>query len=200
MLDFDIKPRNRVEVAALRLLQKAQSPFRDYDFAGDDWKVRSEFTKKFSWAIPNERALAVIKHYGPIVEIGAGTGLWAMMLANRGVDVVAYDVALPGSENKYHYEPKYLYFPIRLGGPEVLPTIHGRTLMLCWPPYDQPMALDALTAFSGGHVVFIGEPIGGCTGSDAFHNKLYDEFEKVQSVHIPQWYGINDYLAVWRRK
>jgi hypothetical protein len=29
----------------------------------------------FSWAIPDERALRVLHHFSPIVEIGAGSGM-----------------------------------------------------------------------------------------------------------------------------
>ncbi|DAZ92387.1 TPA: hypothetical protein N0F65_003770 [Lagenidium giganteum] len=47
---------------------------------------------KYSWAIPDERALQIIKHYGPIVEMGAGTGYWGCLLKVRGVDIVCYDL------------------------------------------------------------------------------------------------------------
>ncbi|KAF1322635.1 hypothetical protein FI667_g11059, partial [Globisporangium splendens] len=55
---------------------------------------------KYSWAIPDERALRIIKHYGPsdgclcvqIVEMGAGSGYWSKLLELRGVDIVCYDL------------------------------------------------------------------------------------------------------------
>ncbi|CAM9595189.1 unnamed protein product [Ectocarpus sp. 13 AM-2016] len=47
--------------------------------------------QRFAWAIPDERALRVIKHFGPIVEIGSGLGYWAKLLRVRGVDINAYD-------------------------------------------------------------------------------------------------------------
>ncbi|KAJ0389913.1 hypothetical protein ATCC90586_010335 [Pythium insidiosum] len=47
---------------------------------------------KYAWAIPDERALRIIKHFGPIVEMGAGTGYWGRLLELRGVDIVCYDL------------------------------------------------------------------------------------------------------------
>ncbi|TYZ66714.1 hypothetical protein PybrP1_000853 [[Pythium] brassicae (nom. inval.)] len=47
---------------------------------------------KYSWAIPDERALRIIKHYGPIVEMGAGNGYWGKLLQLRGVDIICYDL------------------------------------------------------------------------------------------------------------
>uniref|UniRef100_A0AAV1UJU6 Uncharacterized protein n=1 Tax=Peronospora matthiolae TaxID=2874970 RepID=A0AAV1UJU6_9STRA len=55
---------------------------------------------RYSWAIPDERALQIIKHYGPIVEMGAGSGYWARLLQDRGVDVVAYDLHVDGDEEE----------------------------------------------------------------------------------------------------
>jgi hypothetical protein len=51
-----------------------------------------------SFAIPNQLILDKIGSlYGPVVEVGAGTGYWAALLKSRGVDVVAYDKAPPGA-------------------------------------------------------------------------------------------------------
>ena len=42
--------------------------------------------------MPNARALAIIAHFAPIVEVGSGTGYWAGELKARGVDINAYDI------------------------------------------------------------------------------------------------------------
>ncbi len=36
--------------------------------------------KNYAWAIPDERALRIIHHFGPVVEIGAGKGYWGYAL------------------------------------------------------------------------------------------------------------------------
>jgi tetratricopeptide (TPR) repeat protein len=52
---------------------------------------RDSLVRKYSWAIPDEEALATIGSYTPLVEIGAGTGYWAALLRKRGADMIAYD-------------------------------------------------------------------------------------------------------------
>jgi hypothetical protein len=74
-----------------------------------------------------------------------------------------------------------------------------RTLMLCWPPYDTPMAAMALRRFKGDTVVYIGEGGGGATGDGDFHEML-ERWEEVELVALPQWPGIRDYLYVYSRK
>jgi hypothetical protein len=49
--------------------------------------------RMYSWAVPTDEAIAAIANASPfgVVEVGAGTGYWAMLLRHRGVDVLAYD-------------------------------------------------------------------------------------------------------------
>eukprot|EP00271_Cylindrocystis_brebissonii_P019739 TRINITY_DN6186_c0_g1_i1.p1 TRINITY_DN6186_c0_g1~~TRINITY_DN6186_c0_g1_i1.p1 ORF type:complete len:542 (-),score=66.17 TRINITY_DN6186_c0_g1_i1:227-1852(-) len=53
----------------------------------------SPLRRLYSWAVPTEEALAAIAAAAPngLVEMGAGTGYWAMLLRQRGVAVAAYD-------------------------------------------------------------------------------------------------------------
>ena len=54
----------------------------------------------FSWAIPSDEALDTIARYAPIVEVGAGTGYWAKLLEDRGVDIAASDRLAEGGHWK----------------------------------------------------------------------------------------------------
>ena len=62
----------------------------------------------FAFSVPTQEALDVISSAssgGKIVEVGAGTGYWAMLLQNRGCDVVAYDISPAssiGGSNLFH--------------------------------------------------------------------------------------------------
>jgi hypothetical protein len=51
-----------------------------------------ELRQKYAWAIPDARALRIIKHFAPVVEMGAGTGYWCYLLRQNGIDIVAYDL------------------------------------------------------------------------------------------------------------
>ena len=53
----------------------------------------------YSWAVPSERAIGCLVHHSKtcagVLEVGAGTGFWAAILASRGADVLAVDDAPP---------------------------------------------------------------------------------------------------------
>lgn len=156
---------------------------------------RFALCRKYAWAIPNDEALGVIAKYGPIVEGGAGSGYWAHLLRERGVDVVAYDDA--------PYENNWVdgrWTEVLVGSAAAMAQHGDRTLLLVWPPYNKSMALDHLLAHNGQTVIYVGEGLGGCTADHAFHHYLEDHFEKVEEVNIPMWPGMHDGMEVWRRK
>ena len=123
----------------------------------------------------NGRALDAIGRFAPIVELGAGTGYWAYLLAARGVDIVAYDLAPPDQvPNAYKLDPR-TWTTVRPGGVEILSEHPDRPLFLCWPGYRDAFANDALAAYAGQHVLYIGEDRGGNTANPAFFDQLGDE-------------------------
>lgn len=163
----------------------------------DNWdnayRVRTNACKTFSWAIPNDEALAAIAAHSPIVEIGAGSGYWASCLEDRGALVHAYDIE--PAPNKW---ADISYYPVLQGGPERAAQHPDCALFLCWPPYDEPMAAEALAAYTGDTVIYVGEDYG-CTADATFHEQLRNTWEKTRAVTIPQWDGIHDYLMIWER-
>lgn len=81
-----------------------------------------------------------------LVEIGAGTGYWAWLLRERGVDIVAYDRRPPSAPavNGHHavrYQGEAVNAPpfveVVEGGPEMAAMHPDRALFLCWPPQEQ---------------------------------------------------------------
>ena len=197
----------------------------------------------YSFAIPCESALEFMKDYSPICEMGAGSGYWAKLLADRGVDIIAYDTVLPDKED-FHKVQKYLrfnqeaafleldphpfrreipeeeyeqmeelrlemkdkrpwayqlFFPVQKCSKDFIPPA-DRTLFMCWPLYDDPMGNDILNRYKGDTFIYIGESWGGCTGDNDFFETLDREWLEVEEVSIPQHYGINDYMTVYKRK
>lgn len=56
-------------------------------------KLRTVVHNLMSWAIPSPPVLELISTRAEsIIEVGAGTGYWAALLADRGCDVLAVDV------------------------------------------------------------------------------------------------------------
>ena len=156
---------------------------------------RRELAALFSWAIPGEGALAVLAGYGPLVECGAGTGYWAALLRARGVDVEASDIA--GSHDAGHrpwteVTAANAVAAVRGG--------RGRTLFVCWPPFDDDGAsYAAVRAYRGDVLLYVGGGPGGPTGTERFHRELELNWSPVEQVAVPNWPGLPDRLVVYLR-
>jgi hypothetical protein len=165
------------------------------------WPVRLELVRVYSWAVPSVGALNLIARHAPIVEVGAGTGYWASLLEARGVDTVPYDRAPPvanGDDNQYHRGAR-TWTRVHAAGAPVTARHADRSLLLCWPPHDTSMAQDALDAYDGSTVIYIGEGPGGVTATPGFFAALARGFAVTTSVAIPRWHGYGDRLSVWSR-
>ena len=190
---------------------------------------RKSLVRRYAWAIPSTAAIKWIAERCPeIIEIGAGRGYWAMLLANAGVDILAFDQAGRGqkiSRNPYHYIPQseidqklkenpeayrpfesefvgqtdHAFYPVQFGRAKIAAEHPDRTLMLCWPPYSSPFANDCLKYYHGQQVLFIGEH-DGATGSKAFFNRLDRDWQEIGECSIPQWIGMHDAIWLYQRK
>eukprot|EP00294_Goniomonas_avonlea_P008586 CAMPEP_0114566260 /NCGR_PEP_ID=MMETSP0114-20121206/14785_1 /TAXON_ID=31324 /ORGANISM="Goniomonas sp, Strain m" /LENGTH=431 /DNA_ID=CAMNT_0001752635 /DNA_START=26 /DNA_END=1317 /DNA_ORIENTATION=+ len=173
-----------------------------------------------------------------LIEVGAGTGYWASLLEERGVSVEAFDIAPPDGEeeNGQHFVNINIHVSeidslqyhgnsppfttVQRGTPSVASIWPERTLLLCWPPREQleepatdgahenTCGFDALTAFSGDCVVYVGEWEGqtsrqcrfGETGGPRLQAGLRDAFDVVKRVSLPRWPFAQDDLTVWVRR
>ena len=163
--------------------------------------ARNENVGLYSWAVPDDLALYEILNCNmPIVEIGAGTGYWASLLSQLGVDIVCYDHRpVENNNNSFHTLSKS-YYPVNEGGPEKIKDHQDRALFLCWPPYDKPIAYECLSNYTGNRLIFIGESKGGCTGDSEFFNLLEKEWQVRSSYYgLPQWPGLHDELIIYDR-
>lgn len=193
------------------LAKEAESRPREYtpptkaemDLVISPFRARQELVIAYSWAVPTEEAIEAIAAHSPagVVEIGAGGGYWAKLMRDYGIDVVAYDrTPYMGYRAWTKEEVRVKWSTVRRGGPKMASKHPERSLFLCWPPYDTSMAYDALCAYSGKTVLYVGEGGGGCTGDDAFHDELERNWREVQYVHLPQWSGLHDDLYIYKRK
>ena len=129
------------------------------------------------FAVPNQQVLDTIAHYGPLVEMGAGTAYWSALLQQQGVDIVAYDSEPPNQDANIYFHRSYTQV---LPGTcqqvfQEHPEYGKRALLLIWPNnpdnVDQPEefhsdklppvwdvdCLKAYAAVGGSVVVFVGE-------------------------------------------
>jgi hypothetical protein len=164
---------------------------------------RRELASLFAWAIPIDDAIEVLARHGPLVECGAGMGYWSALLRARGVDVVACDSAPPGrgAQNAYHRRTRRPWTEVRRASSTATARRHAdRTLVLCWPPFDDDDASYAvLRAYQGDVVIHIGEPDEGATGSVRFHRELRLNWTLLETLDLPHWPRLRDRVMVYRR-
>jgi hypothetical protein len=162
---------------------------------------RRELASLFSWAIPTEAALELLARHGPLVECGAGMGYWLALLRARGVDAVGFDRARPGAGNAYHRRARRPWAPVkRMRSAEAARRHPERTLLLCWPPYDEDAASYAvLRAYRGEVLIHIGERDEGATGSVRFHRELALNWTLSEELELPHWPRLQDRVMVYRR-
>jgi hypothetical protein len=161
----------------------------------DPWDIdRRALVDKYSWAIPNEQAIDLLVRYSPIIEIGAGSGYWASLVAEAGGEIVAFDLKYDrwNRWHTYHYRVRY-------GGATKVPQYPNHTLFLCWPPYHTDMAYKTLNLYGGKYFIYVGESEGGCTGSNKFFDLLNTDYILLETVEIPQHYGLRDELFLYQR-
>lgn len=231
-------PRSYPEIGAVRRQRLSGEGVQldpETSKAWDTGPSRTELVKKYAFAIPSPATLEwlVEKLDGrPVLEVGAGTGYWAWMLTQMGIDVIAAD-NLPPNEGKngyfsYRTEYKDVWEKLPDGGDRVIrteerisepgPVYHPitkvkaydlrylrqereRALLLIWPPYASDMADRVLQAYKGDTVFYVGEGEGGCTGNDAFHQRLGKHWQyEDDDPGFVSWSMINDRLEMYTRR
>lgn len=167
------------------------------------YKARDVAIKRWAWAVPLDGHLDRIAKLSPILEVGAGSGYWANLLAARGVDIIATDLFGERNPKSRTHSFDEIHFPImRIGAARAVERYPERTLLFVWPGYGSDWAYEAAQKTRALHVVSVGEGYGGCTATDRFHKYLSDEkrWDLEFEESIPQWYGMHDRITIhWRR-
>jgi len=101
--------------------------------------------------------------------------------------------------NEYHGDmPSFTH--VHRGGPEQVhnPSHRGRSLFLCYPPPEDPMALECLEAYHGDTLLYVGEWRGN-TGSRELEAALLAGWRLAETVPLPNWGAESNALMVWER-
>lgn len=163
---------------------------------------RTSLCARYAWSIPSPGSVAWIANLAGergVVEIGAGSGYWAWQLSQASVDVVAYDPHPVGEDNKF--AKRGPYYPVRIGDESAAADHGDRALMLCWPSYCTDFAEQAVRAYPGDLLVYIGEGHGGCCADDGFFKLLDEEWDEIgsRSLHVT-FSGIHCRLTAYSRR
>jgi hypothetical protein len=160
-------------------------------------EIRGKLVRQYAWAVPNDEAILEIRKHLPIIEIGAGKGYWASLIDG---DIICFDCHARNPEVNTFVDSGEHYWKVRHGGVDRIEDHPDRTLFLCWPPYDDSMAADCLDLYTGTHLIFVGEGPGGCTGDSRFWKMIREEWDTIEDIQIPQWWGMHDWLSIYVRK
>lgn len=166
---------------------------------------RDRFISRFGFSVPDRRAIEKIAQSSPngVVEIGAGTGAWARALHDAGLDVEAFDLHPPPSQENYWFAGSDPWFPVQRADHLVVERFATRTLLLAWPTRTEIWAAEALEVYhrAGGKcVAYVGEEPGGRTGDEVFQARLGHLSRCAQCAYgittVPCICGID---ALWNR-
>lgn len=157
-------------------------------------EYRPWLVDNFAWAIPNDAAIQAIVDRGDCVEIGAGRGYWAYRVSQAGGTLTAYDAG--------HYKntngPGVWTDVLSLSACDVvLPA--DSTLFICWPDFEACWPLETLNRWEGETLIYVGEGLGGCCATDAFHEHLDAQWCLEEEIDIPTFFGIHDVFQTWSR-
>ena len=189
--------------------------------------TRRVMIARFGFAIPTDQALVAIGRCSPagVVEIGAGTGYWAHLLQQRGVDVAAFDIEPAPSPQNPWFAGTRPWHPVQHGDHDVAGRHPDRTMLIVWPTRNEIWAASAVERYldaGGACVIYVGEGPGGHTGDDVFHALLGELTTCAQSVYgsttspcicsvaarcrrtetiaLPHWPGYTDDLRIYTRQ
>jgi hypothetical protein len=165
----------------------------------NSWELRSKFIERYGWScfsnyIIGRLAAACV---GNVIDVGAGNGYLAHRLEQLGIDVTALD---DGSWDKLTHT---IWKRDITDSVENILIAAYNVVILSWPPYDKPFAHNTAKAMIPGQLlIYIGEGCGGCTGDDAFHEYLDNNFEEqctdINEYHT-QFYGLHDSIYFYRK-
>ena len=190
----------RIDAAApLDSLTLAEATPYSYDDGSSERRFsqadrRRTFIALYAWAVPTREAIGSIAAFlqgDRVLEVCAGSGLWARLLADRSTRVVATDACAPDGVP---------YVPIELSEAEAAVAAHPdcRSLLMVWPPFRRDCAHRALRAFAGDKVAYVGD--ARFTGDQRFHELLDREWQLQNMFQIPAWPGLDDHVYLYSRR
>jgi hypothetical protein len=161
---------------------------------------RHLLTRRYSWAIPSPGDIAwltdVLDQRG-LLEIGAGSGYWAWQAEQAGIDAIAYEPSDPADND---YTDGVEYMPTRRCGHVAAAHHPDRVLLVCWPTQGDPWAAQALAAYKGDLLIYVGEGRNGHCADDAFFGLLNRHWTRIGSSpdHVT-WRYTHSGMTAYRR-
>jgi hypothetical protein len=156
--------------------------------------------EKYGFAILTQGMIDRIRVYEPIFEVGAGLGYWAYEFNRAGISYVATDPYI-GLDNTYFEGNGKRWVPImKMSATEAVGFYPLHTMLMCWPSYQESWAYDALSLYTGSILIYVGESMDGCCADTAFFSSLNENWDEIEDLGMPQFFGLHDVAQIYRRK
>lgn len=162
---------------------------------------RHENVRKYSWTITDPASVAFVAQWcqdQKVLDPLAGTGYWAYLLRQYGIDIVCSDA--DPFNNSWHRGAKLHSKIVQQDAVDAMRFHRDRILLLSWIPYGSPIGTDLLNQYTGNRIVYIGENECGCCADDDFFAKLEIGWDEVASHRPIQWFGMHDWITIYERK
>lgn len=164
---------------------------------------RRTWTTNYSWTVSDPETLDFVRSHCPgrVLDPLAGTGWWAHLLRQGGVEVLASDACPPtrdSAENLFHPHVDPHIEVTELDAVEAMVFSDSEdTLLLSWPP-PTSIAVKALSQFRGRRLVYMGEH-GGTDATETFFDQLTEQWRPIDAHTPVQFECMNDAVSVWTR-
>jgi hypothetical protein len=168
-------------------LEAFQSLQEQSGFRGEQWfGKRKELVEKYSWAVPNEEVLTYLSKFSTIQEWGAGNGYWTDCIIKAGGCAEPYDLD-PPAETWCSVQEADVHNVV-----QEQPENVGDVVLTVWPPLGEARVGFTLLETEPDHFLYVGEQMGGCTGSDKLFVQLQEQYGLVKEIEIPSYEGVHD--------
>ena len=179
----------------------------------ENWLQRMSYTHAVSWHLTNEIIIDMLCKYSPVLSVGSGKGFTESIAKKNGCDIICTDECAV-ENNPYHTKRDFIcikeynqylnnksFMDIEtIKATKAIKKYPDRNVFMAWCPYSENMGYDVVKVIKNQVLMCIGEPEGGCTGNDKMFNYLYNNYNVIDSISIPQWGGMHDGLTIYKRK
>lgn len=173
-----------------------------------EYYYRDYFTHNISWAIPSLDVINQLVEFfhdkGTVLEVAAGRGLWSKLLQLNNIDIIATDLFCShhhqsSGSTVVEEDIKTFCSVEKLSYLDALKKYKTECLFLCWPPYNNSLAVNTLRCFEGKYLIYIGEGECGCNADDDFFDLLKENWKFIKIINNPRWEMIHDKVFIYER-